>query len=426
MTLTVRSASVTGATTASRSLTHAEMDANWAHVIDSANHSFTQSGSGLTTSWTVATKLQELFVSAADSTAATVAGKIDAAIAAAAGRIVFIPPTMGAGEATTYDVSQPVIDLRAGLVASGEGGKIILNFEDANGFIRFVSIDDQSSPTKVANAAGLFSHRPTGTLPDNSTGEGLHAIGQTRGAIANSPSGYVLSGAEASVTIGSTGGTIPDALALVANANTTASSTTNITNMACIYAQAPTKSGTGTVTNAYGIVAEVPTAGSTRNWSIYAHGKVVVGVGGSGATNSELELNGSDASGQGVYISILRGGTLKAQIGTESAFIGGTSDALYFNKKTSGEIKFGIADATKVQVLSNQLRMETGVVLTVNGTQVVGARNTGFTTATGSANKDASGINVGTITATDGNIRAVAAWLKAIHDALEGHGLIGA
>jgi hypothetical protein len=46
MTLTVRSASLTGATTAARALTHAEMDANWAHVIESSNQNFTPSGSG--------------------------------------------------------------------------------------------------------------------------------------------------------------------------------------------------------------------------------------------------------------------------------------------------------------------------------------------------------------------------------------------
>src|SRR3990167_6646055 len=56
---------------------------------------FVQSGTGLTTNWTIAEKLQELFVSAADSPAATVTGKLDAAISAAAGRIVFIPPTTG-------------------------------------------------------------------------------------------------------------------------------------------------------------------------------------------------------------------------------------------------------------------------------------------------------------------------------------------
>ena len=54
------------------------------------------------------------------------------------------------------------------------------------------------------------------------------------------------------------------------------------------------------------------------------------------------------------------------------------------------------------------------------------ARVTGFTTAAGTANKDASGINVGTITASDANIRALAAWVKSIHDALATHGAIGA
>lgn len=46
MTLTVRSSSVTGATTAGRELTYAEMDANWAHVIQASNQNFTPSGTG--------------------------------------------------------------------------------------------------------------------------------------------------------------------------------------------------------------------------------------------------------------------------------------------------------------------------------------------------------------------------------------------
>lgn len=52
MTLTVRSASVTGATTAARALTHAEMDANWDHVAN-----FTPSGG---TKEPVVTALQRL------------------------------------------------------------------------------------------------------------------------------------------------------------------------------------------------------------------------------------------------------------------------------------------------------------------------------------------------------------------------------
>src|SRR5205809_5731258 len=59
MTLTVRSASVTGATTASRALTFAEMDANWAHVIQSANQNFLPSGAGASAT-TVSAALQDL------------------------------------------------------------------------------------------------------------------------------------------------------------------------------------------------------------------------------------------------------------------------------------------------------------------------------------------------------------------------------
>jgi hypothetical protein len=57
--------------------------------------------------------------------------------------------------------------------------------------------------------------------------------------------------------------------------------------------------------------------------------------------------------------------------------------------------------------------------------QVVTQRQTGYTTAAGTGNKNAGAINVGTITATDGNLQAVAAWVKSIHDALATHGLIG-
>jgi hypothetical protein len=84
MTLTVRSASVTGATTASRSLTHAEMDANWAHFVSrdaeiqaslaastgAALVGFTQSGTGAITSDTVQAALRRLTHTAQyDSTA---------------------------------------------------------------------------------------------------------------------------------------------------------------------------------------------------------------------------------------------------------------------------------------------------------------------------------------------------------------------
>jgi hypothetical protein len=47
MTLTVRSATVSGATTKGSALTHAELDENFNHLSQSSNHSFTPSGSGM-------------------------------------------------------------------------------------------------------------------------------------------------------------------------------------------------------------------------------------------------------------------------------------------------------------------------------------------------------------------------------------------
>ena len=63
MTLNLRSASTSVATTKGSALTHAEMDANWLHVLDSSNQSFLQSGSvgtGTAKARTVDGKLAEL------------------------------------------------------------------------------------------------------------------------------------------------------------------------------------------------------------------------------------------------------------------------------------------------------------------------------------------------------------------------------
>src|SRR5437899_1116743 len=90
MTLTVRSASVTGAVNAGRALTHAEMDANWAHVIQSANQNFLPSGIGAVAR-DVQTKLREIEVNANDFTGADLGAKInqaDTALGSSPGRIV--------------------------------------------------------------------------------------------------------------------------------------------------------------------------------------------------------------------------------------------------------------------------------------------------------------------------------------------------
>src|SRR5689334_11016282 len=113
MTLTVRSATVSGATTKGSALTHAEMDENWNHVAN-----FTQSGSGASTR-TVSAKLQE-WVSVKDF-GATGDGTTDDSTAfdnaVSTGRLVHVP-------AGTYRVN--VLDLPSDTIIYGEGERSIL------------------------------------------------------------------------------------------------------------------------------------------------------------------------------------------------------------------------------------------------------------------------------------------------------------
>lgn len=75
------------------------------------------------------------------------------------------------------------------------------------------------------------------------------------------------------------------------------------------------------------------------------------------------------------------------------------------------------ADPTGLDLLG------TGATLRINGFPVLGLPQVGFVAMAGTAAPDASGINADTITATDSNIQALAAYTKAIGDALMAHGL---
>lgn len=103
MALTLRSASTTIATTKGAALSHAEMDANWLHVLDASNQSFLQSGSGATAR-SVQDRLRDSvsvwdFLSAAekaDVIAETrlvdVTSSFQKACNAAAGKTLYVPP----------------------------------------------------------------------------------------------------------------------------------------------------------------------------------------------------------------------------------------------------------------------------------------------------------------------------------------------
>ncbi|MEM6162041.1 phage tail protein [Erwinia sp. P6884] len=88
--------------------------------------------------------------------------------------------------------------------------------------------------------------------------------------------------------------------------------------------------------------------------------------------------------------------------------------------------------ASESQSLSSAINIQTS--LSVNGTKVVGARQTGFTAATGAANK--GGFNADTsysvsatytqsqVQAIANDLRATRQRVKALEDALRAHGLI--
>lgn len=76
--------------------------------------------------------------------------------------------------------------------------------------------------------------------------------------------------------------------------------------------------------------------------------------------------------------------------------------------------------------MGGDVDLASGKVRKVAGTQVLGPRNTGWSTFAGTGAKNASGINVDTFTATDANIRLLGGVVKGMLDALITHGAVGA
>lgn len=93
-----------------------------------------------------------------------------------------------------------------------------------------------------------------------------------------------------------------------------------------------------------------------------------------------------------------------------------------------GANNFGVAcnGAIVADWKTTGLNLASTMVLSVATVQVVGARNTGWTTFAGTGTKNQAAINVDTFTATDANIRLLGQGVKGILDALILHGLLGA
>jgi hypothetical protein len=124
MTLTVRSATVSGATTKGSALTHAELDENFNHLSQASNISVTQSGSGAS-SRTAQAKMREI-PSVQDfgaSTSATAAGNTTAFNAAlAAHSVVFVPGSPG----DVYDLNA-LSTITASKILYGNGATLRFN-----------------------------------------------------------------------------------------------------------------------------------------------------------------------------------------------------------------------------------------------------------------------------------------------------------
>ena len=103
----------------------------------------------------------------------------------------------------------------------------------------------------------------------------------------------------------------------------------------------------------------------------------------------------------------------------------GDLDTGFYNA-AANTIGMAVNGAVAATLSATALNMATGVALQINAVQVVGARNTGWTTFAGTGTKNQGAINVDTFTATDANIRLLGQGVKGILDALILHGLLGA
>lgn len=198
---------------------------------------------------------------------ATVANKIDAAIADLGGAvgIVVIPNTLGAGEPSAQPTNATLWDERGGLPVDGG---IAINARTAGVADRMRIHQWTSDPDRSVVALDCVQD-VSGAMSDPSSAEGLTGQVRLRGALTNSPtSGFALVGVEGNTTIMSTGNTIARARGGTFNVYTSAGSTTNVTDLEVVVAQTAVKAGSGTVTNAIGILAEDQSIGTTLNYSL--------------------------------------------------------------------------------------------------------------------------------------------------------------
>jgi hypothetical protein len=318
MTLTVRSATVTGATTKGSALTHAELDENFNHLSQASNHSFTPSGSGAQTE-PVSTALQRLPHTAQYSSAAN----FNTARDALTGRFgMALLDLTGTGSVTT----RPVLAIGDGTWRSSDQG-IAVSRELTSGTGNAHGVDDNTEFSRDTYAYASFDAKA------------------------------LISGA---VTIGHYAGFEQDA--------TFTASTVNI-----IYGfvDLPTINGSavdsrygfrandvtvtsGTLTNNYGVYVEELDAGGTLNYAIFTAGTTPSSFGGAVSITGTVTVGGGAATTPEVRVGntsdgiALRGVSGEGRInGYDTGSVGFNPVAIYtgltagFYQSTSNNYGFG-------------------------------------------------------------------------------------
>ncbi len=95
----------------------------------------------------------------------------------------------------------------------------------------------------------------------------------------------------------------------------------------------------------------------------------------------------------------------------------GCTTATFFGSRSATDLYIQRAGSNMLAITSTAVDLTAGVVYKINGTQVVGARNTGWTAQTATASKADLG-------ASPTNA-AIASFCRSLYDAMAGHGLIG-
>jgi len=121
-------------------------------------------------------------------------------------------------------------------------------------------------------------------------------------------------------------------------------------------------------------VVQMKTTGLAVTGTLSATGTTTVGVGGTGAADGIVVLNGSSASNQGAYINFKKNSVDKIYIGTGSSVIGGTLDSLCLSALVGAVTTYAngtkVSDVDKDKSLALQgATSQTGTGITFPATQ---------------------------------------------------------